>query len=110
MKFDKSGSFQDKIIFNSIGQYKRFKDILCEGKTRGYVLTHKSARLNFLIAEPSKTLSGLGEWDPSKSETVISGRSALCPQHCEKRPILKRLDEMLTLIENADCHLYSAVS
>jgi carboxynorspermidine decarboxylase len=99
----------DKIIFNSIGQLSRFKDI-SEDKTRGLRVNPQVSTSEFLIADPARPFSRLGEWDPSKIETVISDVSGfMFHNNCENDDF-ERFDEMLTLIEERFGHLIQQVS
>ncbi|MFQ3186112.1 carboxynorspermidine decarboxylase [Marinomonas primoryensis] len=99
----------DKIIFNSIGQLSRFKDI-SEGKTRGLRVNPQVSTSEFLIADPARPFSRLGEWDPSKIATVISDISGfMFHNNCENDDF-ERFDEMLSLIEERFGHLIHQVS
>ncbi len=98
----------DKIIFNSIGQLSRFK-VISEGKTRGLRVNPQVSTSEFLIADPARPFSRLGEWDPAKIETVISDISGfMFHNNCENDDF-ERFDEMLTLIEERFGHLIQQV-
>ncbi|MEP0072616.1 MAG: carboxynorspermidine decarboxylase [Marinomonas sp.] len=98
----------DKIIFNSIGQFERFKDT-SEGKTRGLRVNPQVSTSEFLIADPARPFSRLGEWDPKKIETVINDISGfMFHNNCENDDF-DRFDEMLTLIEERFGHLIQQV-
>lgn len=98
----------DKIIFNSIGQLTRFKDA-SEGKTRGLRVNPQVSTSEFLIADPARPFSRLGEWDPEKIETIIDDISGfMFHNNCENGDF-SRFDEMLTLIEERFGHLIQQV-
>ncbi|MEP3348515.1 MAG: carboxynorspermidine decarboxylase [Marinomonas sp.] len=98
----------DKIIFNSIGQLTRFKDA-SEGKTRGLRVNPQVSTSEFLIADPARPFSRLGEWDPEKIETVINDISGFMFHNNCENDNFDRFDEMLTLIEERFGHLIQQV-
>ncbi|MBR7888356.1 carboxynorspermidine decarboxylase [Marinomonas sp. A79] len=98
----------DKVIFNSIGQLNRFKDI-SQDKTRGLRVNPQVSTSEFLIADPARPFSRLGEWDPEKIATVIGDISGfMFHNNCENDDFA-RFDEMLTLIETRFGHLIEQV-
>lgn len=98
----------DKIIFNSIGQFTRFKEA-SEGKTRGLRVNPQVSTSEFLIADPARPFSRLGEWDPEKIETILHDISGfMFHNNCENGDF-DRFDEMLTLIEERFGHLIQKV-
>lgn len=98
----------DKIIFNSIGQLTRFKDA-SEGKTRGLRVNPQVSTSEFLIADPARPFSRLGEWDPEKIETIIDEISGfMFHNNCENGDF-DRFSDMLTLIEERFGHLIQQV-
>ncbi|WOD06766.1 carboxynorspermidine decarboxylase [Marinomonas sp. GJ51-6] len=100
--------YSDKIIFNSIGQFTRFKDA-SEGKTRGLRVNPQVSTSEFLIADPARPFSRLGEWDPEKIETVINDISGFMFHNNCENDNFDRFDEMLTLIEERFGHLIQQV-
>lgn len=98
----------DKIIFNSIGQFTRFKNA-SEGKTRGLRVNPQVSTSEFLIADPARPFSRLGEWDPEKIETVINDISGFMFHNNCENDNFDRFDEMLTLIEERFGHLIQQV-
>lgn len=98
----------DKIIFNSIGQFTRFKDA-SEGKTRGLRVNPQVSTSEFLIADPARPFSRLGEWDPAKIETIINDISGFMFHNNCENDNFDRFDEMLTLIEERFGHLIQQV-
>ncbi|MBD5771313.1 carboxynorspermidine decarboxylase [Marinomonas colpomeniae] len=98
----------DKIIFNSIGQLTRFKNT-SEGKARGLRVNPQVSTSEFLIADPARPFSRLGEWDPEKIATIIHDISGfMFHNNCENGDF-DRFDEMLTLIEERFGHLIQQV-
>lgn len=98
----------DKIIFNSIGQFNRFKEA-SQDKTRGLRVNPQVSTSEFLIADPARPFSRLGEWDPEKIATVINDISGfMFHNNCENNSF-ERFDEMLTLIEERFGHLIEKV-
>lgn len=98
----------DKIIFNSIGQFNRFKEA-SKDKTRGLRVNPQVSTSEFLIADPARPFSRLGEWDPEKIETVINDISGfMFHNNCENNSF-ERFDEMLNLIEERFGHLIQQV-
>ncbi|SBS32806.1 Carboxynorspermidine/carboxyspermidine decarboxylase [Marinomonas spartinae] len=94
----------DKIIFNSIGQFSRFKEV-SKGKTRGLRVNPQVSTSEFIIADPARPFSRLGEWDPEKIATIIDDISGfMFHNNCENSDFA-RFDEMLTLIEERFGHL-----
>ncbi len=98
----------DKIIFNSIGQFTRFKDA-SEGKTRGLRVNPQVSTSEFLIADPARPFSRLGEWDPEKIEIIINDISGFMFHNNCENDNFERFDEMLTLIEERFGHLIQQV-
>lgn len=73
----------DKIIFNSLGQLQRFH-AKAAGKQIGLRLNPQVSSSDFLIADPARPHSRLGEWDLARIEPaleLISGVMIHC--HCE---------------------------
>ncbi|MBU1467905.1 MAG: carboxynorspermidine decarboxylase [Gammaproteobacteria bacterium] len=98
----------DKIIFNSIGQFNRFKEA-SKDKTRGLRVNPQVSTSEFLIADPARPFSRLGEWDPEKIATVINYISGfMFHNNCENNSF-ERFDEMLNLIEERFGHLIQQV-
>ncbi|MEO9273476.1 carboxynorspermidine decarboxylase [Marinomonas sp. 5E14-1] len=98
----------DKIIFNSIGQFSRFKNA-SEGKVRGLRVNPQVSTSEFLIADPARPFSRLGEWDPEKIETIINDISGFMFHNNCENDNFERFDEMLTLIEERFGHLIQQV-
>ncbi|KZN13994.1 carboxynorspermidine decarboxylase [Marinomonas sp. TW1] len=98
----------DKIIFNSIGQLNRFKDI-SENKTRGLRVNPQVSTSEFIIADPARPFSRLGEWDPEQISSVINDISGFMFHNNCENDSFERFDEMLNLIEQRFGHLIAQV-
>jgi carboxynorspermidine decarboxylase len=73
----------DKIIFNSLNQLERFHE-KAAGKQIGLRLNPQISHSNYLIADPARPFSRLGEWDLARITPAldkISGVMIHC--HCE---------------------------
>ena len=88
----------DKIIFNSISQLQRFAE-RSEGKTRGLRVNPQVSSSDYLLADPARPFSRLGEWDPVKIEGVIAQISGfMFHNNCENDDF-SLFDKMLGTIE-----------
>ena len=65
----------DKIIFNSIGQLERFAEAT-EGTIRGLRVNPQVSSSDYLLADPARPFSRLGEHDPAKIEAMITRLAA----------------------------------
>ncbi|GAB3485187.1 carboxynorspermidine decarboxylase [Marinomonas epiphytica] len=99
----------DKIIFNSIGQLERFAQ-QSEGKTRGLRVNPQVSTSEFIIADPARPFSRLGEWDPEKIAGVMEQISGFMFHNNCENDNFDRFDEMLTHIESRFGHLIKQVS
>ena len=98
----------DKIIFNSIGQLQRFAE-QSEGKVRGLRVNPQVSSSDYLLADPARPFSRLGEWDPEKIEKVISQISGfMFHNNCENGDF-GLFDKMLSHIEERFGHLLHKV-
>jgi len=98
----------DKVIFNSIGQLQRFA-AQSAGKIRGLRVNPQVSTSEFIIADPARPYSRLGEWDPAKIEAVIDQVSGfMFHNNCENEDF-ERFSEMLDLIEERFGHLIARV-
>ena len=98
----------DKIIFNSIGQLERFAE-QSEGKTRGLRVNPQVSSSDYLLADPARPFSRLGEWDPEKIEKVIGQISGfMFHNNCENGDFAL-FDKMLSHIEERFGHLLHKV-
>ncbi|MDO9625412.1 MAG: carboxynorspermidine decarboxylase [Pseudomonas sp.] len=88
----------DKIIFNSIGQLERFAEASA-GKVRGLRVNPQVSSSDYLLADPARPFSRLGEWDPEKIATVMDQVSGfMFHNNCENSSF-ELFDQMLTTIE-----------
>jgi carboxynorspermidine decarboxylase len=75
----------DKIIFNSLSQLERHHN-RAQGKAIGLRINPQVSYSSFIIADPARPHSRLGEWDMARIEAAadkISGVMIHC--HCENR-------------------------
>lgn len=73
----------DKIIFNSLSQLERYHN-RAQGKAIGLRINPQVSYSSFIIADPARPHSRLGEWDMARIEAAadkISGVMIHC--HCE---------------------------
>tara|TARA_R110001592_G_scaffold180540_1_gene422904 strand:+ start:11520 stop:12617 length:1098 start_codon:yes stop_codon:yes gene_type:complete len=88
----------DKIIFNSISQLQRFAAPSAD-HVRGLRLNPGVSSSEFLIADPSRPFSRLGEWDANKVAGVIDQVSGfMIHNNCENSDFAL-FDQMLSQIE-----------
>ncbi|WP_201607309.1 carboxynorspermidine decarboxylase [Psychrobacter okhotskensis] len=72
-EIDEVLSYADKIIFNSISQLNVFKEQAAEkGIPVGLRLNPKTSNSSFIIADPARPFSRLGEHDKDKIAAVLS--------------------------------------
>jgi len=98
----------DKVIFNSLSQLARFAPQVGD--------TPKGLRLNpgvscsaYLLADPARSHSRLGEADPARVEVVIAQLDGfMVHNNCENRSV-ERFDELLTQVESRFGHLFERV-
>jgi carboxynorspermidine decarboxylase len=90
----------DKIIFNSVGQLERYADKAdAKGKKVGLRLNPGISHSHFLLADPARPFSRLGEWDMERVDAVrdrISG--VMFHFNCENDEF-ETLDALLLKIE-----------
>lgn len=94
----------DKIIFNTINQFQRF-EVQSRNKKRGLRVNPGISTSEFIIADPARPFSRLGEWDPERIEKVIDQISGfMFHNNCENGD-LERFSGMLDQIEAKFGHL-----
>ncbi|RMX06042.1 carboxynorspermidine decarboxylase [Corticibacter populi] len=100
----------DKIIFNSLAQLQRFGDkARAAGKPVGLRVNPGVSNSPYLLADPARPNSRLGESDPDKIAAVIGQLSGLMfHNNCENRRF-EHFDEMLGHIEQRFGHLLAQV-
>lgn len=98
----------DKIIFNSIGQLDRF-EAATEGTIRGLRVNPQVSSSDYLLADPARPFSRLGEWDPEKIASVMGKISGfMFHNNCENGSF-ELFDKMLGTIEERFGHLLEQV-
>ena len=91
-------AYSDKIIFNSVGQLQRFADASAN-HVRGLRLNPQVSSSDWLIADPARPFSRLGEWDAQKVEQVMDQISGfMIHNNCENSDF-ELFDSMLQQIE-----------
>ncbi len=94
----------DKIIFNTINQFERFEE-QSRDKTRGLRVNPGISTSEFIIADPARPFSRLGEWDPERIEKVVDKISGfMFHNNCENGDF-ERFSTMLSDIEARFGHL-----
>lgn len=92
--------YADKIIFNSKSQLLQFKDRIPKNIPIGIRLNPNVSSSSFIIADPARKYSRLGEVDVKHIEDVIHYISGfMIHNHCENDNFDK-FDEILSLIES----------
>ena len=88
----------DKIIFNSIGQLERF-DQATAGAVRGLRVNPQVSSSDYLLADPARPFSRLGEHDPEKISAVLGKISGfMFHNNCENSSF-ELFEQMLATIE-----------
>lgn len=98
----------DKIIFNSIGQLERFA-AASEGKVRGLRVNPQVSSSDYLLADPARPFSRLGEWDPEKIATVMDKVSGFMFHNNCENDSFELFEQMLSTIEERFGHLLEQV-
>ena len=108
-EIDEVLAHSDKIIFNSISQLTRFSEVSAH-TVRGLRLNPGVSSSDFLIADPARPFSRLGEWDAAKIEAVLPLISGfMIHNNCENSDF-ELFDQMLGQIEERFGHLLEQVS
>mgnify|MGYP002014757761 FL=1 len=108
-EIDEVLAHSDKIIFNSISQLTRFSEASAN-TVRGLRLNPGVSSSDFLIADPARPFSRLGEWDAAKIEAVLPLISGfMIHNNCENGDF-ELFDQMLGQIEERFGHLLAQVS
>ena len=84
-EIDEVLSYADKIIFNSISQLHAFKDkAAAQNIPVGLRLNPKTSNSSFIIADPARPFSRLGEHDKDKIDAVLNDISGvMIHNNCE---------------------------
>ena len=94
----------DKIIFNTISQLERF-EAASASKVRGLRVNPRVSTSEWLISDPARPHSRLGEWDAAKIEAVADKITGfMFHNNCENDDF-DRFSEMLGKIEADFGHL-----
>ena len=97
-EIDEVLAHSDKIIFNSVSQLQRFADA-STSHVRGLRLNPQVSSSDWLIADPARPFSLLGEWDAQKVEQVMDQISGfMIHNNCENSDF-ELFDSMLQQIE-----------
>lgn len=101
-------SHADKIIFNTIGQLQRFRQA-ADSIPRGLRLNPQVSNSPYLLADPSRPHSRLGEHDPARVEAIMGDINGfMIHNNCENRSF-DSFDQMLSRIEERFGHLIARV-
>ncbi|HEY9280699.1 MAG TPA: carboxynorspermidine decarboxylase [Eoetvoesiella sp.] len=88
----------DKIIFNSISQFERFKSF-SNGKPKGLRLNPGISCASFDLADPARAFSRLGEGDPARIMSIIDDLDGvMIHNNCENNDFAN-FDDLLNQIE-----------
>lgn len=98
----------DKIIFNSISQLNRFADKAADA-VKGLRVNPGVSNSEFILADPARPFSRLGEWDPEKIEAVIDRISGFMLHYNCENSDFDQLDQSLARIEERFGHLLHQV-
>ncbi|WP_114417462.1 carboxynorspermidine decarboxylase [Marinospirillum perlucidum] len=99
----------DKIIFNSISQLQRFAAVSAD-KPRGIRVNPGVSSSDFILADPARPHSRLGESDPARLEGILPLISGfMFHNNCENASF-ERFDQQLTQIEERYAALLQQVS
>jgi carboxynorspermidine decarboxylase len=107
-EIDEMLAISDKVIFNSIGQLQRFAEV-SKDAVRGLRVNPQVSSSDYLLADPARPFSRLGEWDPEKIAGVMDKISGfMFHNNCENSRF-ELFDEMLNTIEARFGHLLHQV-
>ncbi len=99
----------DKIIFNTISQLNRFES-QSASKIRGLRVNPRVSSSEWLISDPARPNSRLGEWDATKIEEVADKVSGfMFHNNCENDDF-ELFSDMLSRIEEQFGHLISRMN
>lgn len=99
-EIDEALELSDKIIFNTVGQLERYADKAeAAGKPIGLRINPGLSHSHFILADPARPFSRLGEWDMERIRPVLGRISgAMFHFNCENDEY-DSLDSLLTRIE-----------
>jgi len=99
----------DKIIFNSLSQFRRFAP-MAAFLPKGLRLNPGVSASSYALADPARPHSRLGEADPAKVAEVIDHLDGLMiHNNCENRSF-ERFDELLAQVEQRFGTLFAQVN
>jgi carboxynorspermidine decarboxylase len=98
----------DKVIFNSISQLERFSR-QSEGAVCGLRVNPQVSSSDYLLADPARPFSRLGEWDAEKIAGVMDQISGFMFHNNCDNGRFELFDEMLNTIETRFGHLLHQV-
>ncbi|HWJ88108.1 MAG TPA: carboxynorspermidine decarboxylase [Pelagibacterium sp.] len=91
----------DKIIFNSVAQLNRYADKAeAAGKKVGLRLNPGISHSHFILADPARPFSRLGEWDMEHVRPVLDRISGVMFHFNCENDAFETLDALLTQIED----------
>ena len=94
----------DKIIFNSLAQFKRFAS-RAQGKPVGLRLNPGVSRAGFDLADPARPFSRLGESDPQTIVSVIDQISGVMIHNNCENDDFEAFDALLSEVESRYAHV-----
>lgn len=90
----------DKIIFNSVGQLERYGEKAeVAGKAIGLRINPGLSHSHFILADPARPFSRLGEWDRERIEPVLDRLSGVMFHFNCENDEYDSLDALLSQIE-----------
>ena len=90
----------DKIIFNSVNQLERYADkAQAQGKAIGLRLNPGVSHSHFILADPARPFSRLGEWDMERVKPVLDRISGVMFHFNCENDEYDSLDTLLKTIE-----------
>ncbi len=98
----------DKIIFNSISQLERFAEA-ASGAVRGLRVNPQVSSSDYLLADPARPFSRLGESDPEKIAAVVEKISGFMFHNNCDNSSFALFEQMLGTIEERFGHLLHQV-
>ncbi len=107
-EIDEAIKSSDKIIFNSISQFERYK-VQTNGTPRGLRLNPLVSAASYDLADPARPYSRLGEWDIERVASITDQLDGfMIHNNCENADF-SLFDHLLDLVEIRLGHLLSRV-
>ncbi|MCD7059642.1 carboxynorspermidine decarboxylase [Pelagibacterium sp. HS1C4-1] len=99
-EIDEAIANSDKIIFNSVNQFERYSDkAFAAGKSVGLRINPGLSHSHFILADPARPFSRLGEWDRERIEPVLEKISGVMFHFNCENDEYESLDRLLGQIE-----------